>query len=165
MNRKRYIQPEWRGRMYRYAPVFLWIGFILYLSSPNGSMTETSRIIGPLLKFFFPAITDETLKFVHAIVRKAAHLTEYAILALLAFRALSLSMVARVRLRMYWLPVVVVALIASIDEFNQSFEGSRTGSAMDVLLDVTGGALMIAFLYVLKRPRKQSSDGSDLSLS
>ena len=141
-----------------YAPIILWIGVILFLSSNNGSMAETSRIIGPLLKFLFPAITDESLQTVHSLVRKAAHLTEYAILAFLTLWALSRSSVEKLRDYRYLLPIALVALIASIDEFNQSFEASRTGSVRDVFLDITGGAVMIGILWLIKWPRPRPTE-------
>ena len=78
-----------------YAPIVLCVCVIFYLSSPSGSMAETSRIIGPLLKFLVPSISDETLQDVHGYIRKAAHLTEYAILAFLTLLALSRSSIDR----------------------------------------------------------------------
>ena len=48
-------------------------------SSPN-----TSRIIRPLLLWLFPDISEASLAYLHILVRKAAHFTEYAVLALLA---------------------------------------------------------------------------------
>src|SRR5437868_2832413 len=80
-------QSVWRVRLWLYAPLVFWIGVIFFLSSPQGSMNETSRIIGPILHLLFPAISPETEGLVHFYVRKAAHLTEYAILGVLACRA------------------------------------------------------------------------------
>ncbi len=133
----------------RYAPLFLWIGVIFYLSSNSGSMEETSRFIGPLLHYLFPATPEEILQIYHGYIRKAAHLTEYAILAFLAFRVFSSSSIAK-----YILPIVLVAAIAMMDEFNQSFEASRTSSGWDVLLDIAGGAAMILILWLFQRPRR-----------
>lgn len=116
-------------------------------------MSETSRIIGPLLQFFFPEMPVETRQIIHGFVRKLAHFTEYAILAFLAMRALSMSATGFLQRWRYVLAFVFVALVASIDEFNQSFEASRTGAVGDVLLDISGGASMIVFLWLIKRPR------------
>ncbi len=156
---------NWRGAFMAYAPIVLWVCVIFYLSSPSGSMAETSRIIGPLLKFLVPSISDETVQDVHGYIRKAAHLTEYAILAFLTLLALSRSLIDRLYRFRFLLPIVFVALIASIDEFNQSFEASRTGSVRDVLLDITGGVLMIALLWLIKwpRPPKSQQQHSDRS--
>lgn len=87
-------------------------------------MDETSRFIRPLLEFLFPAASAETITLYHAFIRKCAHFTEYAVLALLAYRALAnvkfidLAHPACSRHR------------ASLDEFNQSFEGPVRAASM-----------------------------------
>ncbi|MEO6050331.1 MAG: VanZ family protein, partial [Pyrinomonadaceae bacterium] len=136
-----------------YAPVFLWIGVIFFLSSNSGSMAETSRFVGPILKYLFPNISEETLRTIHGLVRKTAHFTEYAILAFFIIRALSKSSVAALRSYRYLGALIVVAVIAESDEFNQSFEPSRTASAWDSGLDILGGAAMICILWLLGWPR------------
>lgn len=124
-------------------------------------MDETSRIIGPVLKFLFPAASDETLHLYHFYTRKLAHLTEYAILGFFAVRTF-----ARTRHPIFHkyrniLGLAVVLAIASIDEINQSFEPTRTGALGDVMLDVAGGSLMILVLFLFRRPRQPNrSDGS-----
>ena len=77
----------WRGRLWRYGPLVIWLGFIFFASTGNLSASNTSRIIRPLTLWLFPDITEASLMQVHFVVRKAAHFTEYAILALLAARA------------------------------------------------------------------------------
>lgn len=145
---------RWRGRFWTFAPVFVWIGVIFFFSSPQGAMTETSRIIGPLINFFFPEMAEVNRQIVHAYVRKTAHFTEYAILAFLAVRMCSATIfLAPWR---YLLPIILVALIATLDEFNQSFIASRTSSVWDVLLDISGGAAMTAFLWLIGRPRLET---------
>lgn len=143
----------WRGRIIRYAPVFLWIGVIFFLSSDSGSMSETSRFVGPILKFFFPNAPEATIQQIHGYVRKTAHFTEYAILALFALRAFGTSSVDLLRRNRYLLPIILVAVVAATDELNQSFEASRTASVWDSLLDISGGAAMMLFLWILKWPR------------
>ncbi len=140
--------------MIRYAPFLFWIGVIFFLSSEQGAMTQTSRIIGPILHFIFPAASEETLQIYHGYIRKLAHFTEYSILALLAFRAFSTSTNLRVRSLRYLLPVIIVLLIASTDEFNQSFEASRTSSIRDVLLDLSGGIVTATAIWVFYRLRR-----------
>ena len=145
------LSNRWRVTLRTYAPLFLWIGVIFFLSSPEGSFNQTSRIIGPLLHFFFPAISPEVEAQIHGIVRKCAHFTEYAILAFFSVRAFSTSASVFVRQRSYLFSLVLVFMIASIDEFNQSFEASRTSSFWDVLLDISGGLVMIAALLLFRR--------------
>jgi VanZ family protein len=135
-----------RERIIRYAPLLIWIGVILFLSSGQGSMTQTSRFVGPLLRFLFPDITDPTLLIYHGYVRKFAHFAEYFGLGFLASRAFFYS--SRSALRNYWYIFAfgIVLLISSFDEINQSFNPARTGSGWDTLLDISGGAAAI-FLF------------------
>ena len=134
----------------RYAPLVLWIGVIMFLSSGQASMSNTSRFIRPLLEFLFPNAPEEILTVYHGYVRKLAHLTVYAILAFWAARAFFSSTKNLLRRFWFWLALVLVCLVASIDETNQSFLDSRTGSVSDVLLDAAGGLLMIIVLGVWK---------------
>lgn len=113
-------------------------------------MPQTSRFIRPLLEFLFPASSEETLIVYHAYIRKLAHLTEYAILAFWASRAFSHSSIDFLRKFWFVFSFLLVVIVASIDETNQSFLASRTGSVYDVLLDVCGGLAMILIFYSLK---------------
>ncbi len=114
-------------------------------------MSQTSRFIRPLLEFLFPSAPDETLRIYHGYIRKAAHFAEYAVLAFLAVRALAASHLYRLR---YALALLLVIGIAAIDEFHQSFEISRTGSILDVMLDISGGSAMVIFLWIVKLLQK-----------
>src|SRR5438445_10985983 len=141
------VSNNWRASLIAYAPLILWIGVIFFLSSNSGSMTETSRIIEPILKFLFPAAPEQTIQIYHGYIRKSAHFTEYAVLGFIALRAFSRSSVRGLLKLRYILPIVLVAAIACMDEFNQSFEASRTGSGWDVLLDISGGGTMLTALW------------------
>ena len=138
--------------LWSYAPLFVWIGVIFFLSSSLGSSAHTSLIIEPLLKYFFPDTSEASREFVHACVRKTAHFTEYGILALLGIRALFRTRGMLFRLR-WVLPIVIVAVVASLDELNQSFEPSRTSSLWDVLLDCFGGVSAVLVCYAVGRMR------------
>ncbi|MDQ3714392.1 MAG: VanZ family protein [Acidobacteriota bacterium] len=141
---------KWRERIIRYAPLVLWIGVILFLSTSQASMSNTSRFIRPLLEFLFPNAAEETLIIYHGYIRKLAHLTEYAILAFWAFWAFSNSNLKKLRRFWFVFAFLLVLLIASIDETNQSYLASRTGSIYDVLLDVSGGLIMLIFLILYR---------------
>lgn len=145
----------WRGRFLRYAPLFLWISAILFLSSSNGSMSRTSLFVRPLLEWLFPLAPEETLQIYHGYVRKFAHFFEYAMLGFFASRAFWNS--GKEFLRKFWMlfAFLIVIAVASIDEYNQSFNVLRTGSIYDVLLDAAGGLAMILFLWAYKSKTKK----------
>lgn len=123
---------------------------MLFASTANGSMQNTSRVIRPLLIFLFPNSPEETINAYHGYIRKLAHLTEYAILAFWAARAFSTSALNLLRKFWFIFAFALVFVVASIDEYNQSFDSLRTSSIYDVLLDALGGALMIGFLMIYK---------------
>lgn len=153
---------DWRGRFFRYAPLILWIGVVLFASTTQGAMQNTSRFIRPLLEFLFPHAPEEMITVYHGYIRKLAHLSEYAILAFWAARAFTSS--SAKFLQKYWFPCsfALVFIVAAIDEYNQSFNSLRTGSVFDVLLDVSGGTLAIIFFALYRRGGKRKS--SDYSL-
>lgn len=150
-------QQSWRVYLWVYAPVLLWLSVIFYLSSGSGSASETSRIIGPLIKFLFPSVEEATLQMIHGLIRKAAHVTEYAILAALAARVTLSSPVTWIR--RFWpvLPFALVIATASADEYNQSFNPQRTGTPWDVLIDIAGGALALLIISIFKKSDSTAS--------
>src|SRR6516162_10593753 len=86
-------------------------------------------------------MTYQQYTVLHVLIRKAAHLTEYAILACLLLRALRAG--AAVRWPWRWAPLafVLVALSAGLDEYHQTYTQSRTGAVSDSVLDMTGGLI------------------------
>lgn len=139
-----------------YAPLVIWVFVVLGLGSSLGSMNETSRIIRPLLEFLFPSSPPDTITVYHGYIRKLAHITEYAVLAFLAARAFSVSAIAALKEYRFGFAVLVVLLVASLDEFHQSFESTRTGTVWDVALNLAGGAAMAAILKIVHYRRSRT---------
>lgn len=148
-----------RSRLWRYGPVVLWMGIIFFASTGNLSAPNTSRILRPLLLWLFPGITEATLLQVHFIVRKGAHFTEYAVLALLAARAFLSSSRPSLRRRWWLASLALVASCALLDEYHQSFVATRTGTIYDSLIDIAGGASAVAVvaLWHAARGRRTSA--------
>lgn len=125
-----------------WLPVLLWCAVIFGFSSDAGSSRRTSRIIGPVLRWLVPGISEEVVYKIQFGVRKAAHVTEYAALALLVWRALRRPVRGDQRpwlWREAWLALACAALFAVSDEIHQAFVPGREGRAMDVLIDSAGG--------------------------
>ncbi|MFL6468716.1 MAG: VanZ family protein, partial [Pyrinomonadaceae bacterium] len=118
------------------------------------SMNETSRFIRPLLEFLFPAASPETLTAVHGIIRKFAHLAEYAVLGFLAFRVFA----GFIRFR-YTSAIALVLMVAAADEINQSFDPSRTSSIVDVGIDLLGGIMAVLACAALSRHVRSAKPG------
>ena len=100
---------------------------------------------------------DDTLYLIVFFVRKCAHLTEYAVLALLLWRARRKPMKNDPRpwlWREARLALLMVALYAASDEFHQCFVPTRTGLVSDVFIDTAGGAAGLLALCAFGHWRK-----------
>ena len=131
-----------------YLPLIVWIGGIFYLSSNKGSISQTAVYFVPLLNFLFPRGNSQAFQKHYFIVRKLCHFFGYAVLALLAsivFYNSSLLYPARF---WYVCAFAVVSIVASADEFRQSFYSERVGSLSDVVLDCLGGLTMILLFWI-----------------
>ena len=136
------------------------IGVILLFSSDEFSAGSTGRILGPLLRWLFPDLSPSAFLVLHIWVRKAAHVLEYAALGLLAFRALRLSLAASLA-HVSLASLAIVLVVAATDELRQSFIASRTGSIVDVGIDLAGGALGVCLLVALHRIAGIGPPGSE----
>ena len=135
--------------------VIAWMSIIFFFSTDLFSGSQTSRIIGPFLKWFAPDISAESIARVQLVFRKIAHLVEYAILSILCCRAL----VKQDKLRVLQLAALVQAVLiavayAAFDEWHQSWTDERFGSPLDVAIDSVGaivGAVLFSWLSHRKR--------------
>ena len=111
----------------------------------------------PFLRWLDPQISPSTIATVHFALRKIGHLTEYAILAALFWRALRSARNLPAKMSTLFVGVwVACAILAAIDEFHQSFIASRTASLNDVLTDSLGAAVGLAIcLPIAQREAKK----------
>ncbi len=124
-----------------WLPPLLWAAVILAASSDLFSSLHTGGWIARITSFVGPSLAPATLELVNHILRKLGHVTAYGILSALSFRALRREG-AGWRLRWAVGAIVMALLVASIDEFHQSFIPSRTGTWHDVVLDTTAAILV-----------------------
>ncbi len=139
-----------RSRYLEYwFPLVVWLGLIYFFSTDSFSADETSHFIEPILRFLFPRISSEEIIFWHGILRKLGHVSEYSVLAVLAYRALKLDaadlLAAKVR------SFEFVLLIALTDEFHQALTQYRGASMIDVGYDCLGGLLLFWLATVLRK--------------
>lgn len=133
-------------------PALIWAVVISTFSTGAFTAENTIRIIIPVLHFFLPHASPETLQFLHHVIRKCAHVTEYCILSLLILRGICAGR-KEIHLRWGLAVILIVAGYASLDEFHQSFVPGRTAAVSDVVIDTCGGAAgqIIAWLWLLLR--------------
>ena len=117
-----------------WLPPALWMAAIMVFSSDVGSAQHTAHWLVPLLRLMAPSATPSQLAALHGLVRKAGHLTEYAVLATLWYRAFALG--RRQPRRAAALTAFAISLgWAVLDEARQSLVPTRTATAMDVAID------------------------------
>ena len=76
-------------------------------------------------------------------IRKMAHMFEYAILVLLAYISFS----------NYVISIIIVFANGAVDELHQLFIPGRAGRFTDVLIDTTGGLIMLALIWLFNKIR------------
>lgn len=133
-------RPTW---LQRWLPVGLWMLVIFLASTGALSADNTSRVIGPVLRFFFPDIQPETIAQAQWFCRKTAHAAEYWVLALLVWRARRQGRELPPGLWQWKDAAFAFGLAvayAITDEIHQYFEPSRQGHVMDVGIDALGAA-------------------------
>ena len=146
------------GFLRYWLPVLLWCALIFGFSTDAGSTRHTSRILRPILRWLNPDISDEAIRRVQLGVRKTAHVGEYAVLALLVWRAKRKP--ARDDRRPWnWreagLAFAFAAAFALTDEFHQALVPSREARVMDLFFDSLGAALGLLALHAYGRWRNR----------
>jgi VanZ family protein len=138
-----------------WLPLLVWLGVIFLGSTDLLSAQHTSRLIVPILLWLKPGMSPQTIWIILVVMRKCAHVTEYAILALLLWRAVRSLPALSMKISISF-ALLACAVFAASDEFHQSFVKSRTPSVRDVLLDVTGAllGLLIGASFARRHPKR-----------
>ena len=114
------------------------------------SFQHSSTIFEPLMHWLFPSMSQAHIQTLHYLFRKCAHLTEYAFLAVLFWRAFRHPSIQLFRPWNWSVAAQALGLVfvyATLDELHQCFVPGRTGQVFDVVVDVIGGVLGLAVLW------------------
>lgn len=118
-----------------------WTAVIAWFSGVAGESTLTRALTLPWIAALLPWAAPETLEALHVLIRKAGHVTEYGLLAILWSWAVG-----------GWRrPLALSVLTAFLDEAHQATTLERDGSAADLLLDASAAAA--ALWLLLQGPR------------
>jgi VanZ family protein len=155
------LNPDQRNLLKAWIAAILWLILIAIESSALLSAHNTSRILYPLLHFLF-RLDWERFEVWHFYIRKSGHVVGYGTLSILLFRAwrATLPVVPNVHWTFRWANIAILgtALVASLDEWHQTFIPSRTGSVRDVALDTCAGiAAQVLVLLWIRSFRKGTS--------
>ena len=121
------------------------------LSTGAYSSSVTGWLLTQLLFLLHIHLTPATFMTIHFLIRKLAHITEYAIFSLLLYYSFAPRHPERWSARSALGAVVVAALFSLADEYHQSFVPGRTASLKDCGIDTAGALFGIALLYWGKR--------------
>lgn len=134
-----------------------WIALILWLivisieSTTYLSSENTGHFLYPMLHFLF-GIDYASFEPYHFFLRKTGHVFGYGLLSILLFRAWRETLPAESGATWTWrwanIAVLGTALVASLDEWHQSFLPTRTGTVRDVILDTCAGIAAQLALYL-----------------
>lgn len=146
-----------------------WMAFIFGMSGADGE--SSSGMSGAVCEFIADTVIEdfdeysmsrqqEIISRMQFYVRKAAHMTEYAVLAILL--PVTLSMYGVSWKTLVWLGPLLSILYACTDEYHQTFVPDRSGSPRDVLIDSAGilaGSLLLQALRRFRRARSSRTNG------
>ena len=127
------------------------------LSTDTFAAEHTGAVLWHVVQGLAPRVTYAQYALLHFLTRKAAHLTEYAILACLLLRACRAGAAESWHWRWAALSFGLVAIFAGLDEYHQAYTQSRTGSMADSVLDMAGGLVALVLLWL--RWRKWAGRG------
>lgn len=136
----------------------LWMGIIAVESTRYLSSENTGHYIFPILHYLFGISAKAFIPF-HVVIRKSGHFIGYFILSVLLFRAwrATLPSIRRWVLRWSAIAFFMTALVASLDEWHQTYLPGRTGTIHDVFLDSTAGLVaQLVIAYFLTRKTRET---------
>ena len=131
-----------------WAPPVGWMMLIMWLSTDTFSAANTARVLVPSISRLAPWLTPAQIDLVHFLIRKSAHMGEYAVLGCLWFRALRRAGGWSPR-RGAWWALQISVLWAVLDELHQATTLARTGAARDVVIDTVGAGIALAVLLTV----------------
>jgi len=146
-----------------WIPALIGIAVIIGESTATMSSENTSRWLLPLWLKLFGPIAPERWDLIHHYIRKTGHFVGYGLVSMGFFDAWRVTLEGRwrewrVRFRYAaGLALLSTLLLASWDEWHQSFLPGRTSSARDVGIDfcgaVTAHLVLLLLLLALRRRR------------
>jgi VanZ family protein len=138
-----------------WVPAALSVLMIALESTATMSANNTSEWLYPYWVRFFGPISTAHWAEVHHLIRKTGHFVGYGVVSMAFFyswRQTLLRMAVK-----HWtlwrrasvLAVLCTLLVASLDEYHQSFLPSRTSSPLDVCIDLCGAIAAQLLLLVI----------------
>lgn len=149
-------------RRYGWSIIWLfYIGFIFYnsMTPANESSAQSGFVLEQVL-WLLDAVGLEQVQMTEHIIRKTAHVLEYALMGMLLYQCLSgYTLPVRERLGGQ---ILFSVLIPLVDETIQLFTTGRSGQISDVWLDFTGAIGGAVLLCLLMRSWARKEEGNPI---
>jgi VanZ family protein len=147
---------HWRWWLKVWLPVAIAIAVICTESTDTFSAQNTSSWLRPIMERWFGAFSDVRWESFHHYLRKTGHFVGYGTVGFTFLRAWlhtiarrGISSLLSWRLESSILAILSTAIVASGDEFHQTFIPSRTGTPVDVLLDTCGATALCLLVWLI----------------
>ena len=134
-----------------WLPVALSVCMILVESTEYLGAEYTSGPLRHAFEYLFGHLPAEDWNVIHHYMRKSGHFLGYGGIGLAWLRAWWMTLPRSSFLPDAFLALLGTALVASCDEWHQSFLPNRTGSPWDVLLDCCGAIALQLAVYIYMR--------------
>ncbi len=159
----------WRWWFNVWTPAAIAVAVICAESTDTFSSNNTSSWLRPIVQQLLGALQDSTWAAFHHYLRKTGHFVGYAAVAFTFLRAWLYTLDRRAprslskwRIQSTLRALASPAIVASCDEYHQSFIPSRTASPYDVLLDTVGACVLCLIVWLLcwtRQPQAESREG------
>lgn len=124
----------------------IWMIAVFCLSNQQG---EDSGNLSRIVANFFAHGDTVKAESLEPLIRKVAHMTEYAVGAMI-FYGITITYPEMSRKKRLILTFAYIILYAASDEFHQLFIDERNGSVVDVFIDTFGAALGIIGMLIIE---------------
>jgi VanZ family protein len=104
-----------------------------------------------IFEALFGHVSSARWEVIHLCIRKSGHFIGYGLIGLAWLRAWWMTLPRSSFMPDAALALLGTALVASCDEWHQSYLPNRTGTPWDVLLDCCGAIAMQVIVYVYMR--------------
>ena len=145
-----------RGAKFRvsaWLPVLIAICLVAIESTPYFGSDRTSGPLRHIWESLFGPVSDRAWHIIHVLIRKSGHFTGFGLVGLTWLRAWWMTLPHAPFIRVEILAMIGTAIVASADEYHQSFLPNRTSSPRDVLLDCIGALAMMWVAHLILKLR------------
>ena len=123
----------------------IWMIVVFFLSNQNG---EESSGLSHKVSLIITFGNEERASSIEPTIRKVAHMTEYAIGAMLFYGILMTYQKFSLQSKI-GMTFVFIVVCSGLDELHQSYIDARSGNFIDVGIDTFGGLLGLGASYLV----------------